>query len=196
MVKHNGDSHRGTGFVKFKKEKDAHRLLKLHNELADNPEKESLLDPRNFLKLGERRLNILPLLGDGQLKSNKLTKEEIKERTQLKGEIDLEKLMLTDVRDKKNFYLAKKGLYIGEENVESENEKETQKRKNHLADKLMKMRLPNMKISPNKMLFKNISKKLDKPFFHDFVKIVLRDSIPSKKLKTMKVIKNIKVLKD
>lgn len=76
--------------------------------------------------------------------------------------MNLDDLIKTDESKKKNFHLAKEGLFVHEGNVEGLNKEETLKRQNHLNEKLIKMQNPNMKISQTKIVLKNVAKNLDK----------------------------------
>lgn len=103
-----------------------------------------------------RNLILLPQIS--KQSAEHLKKEKEAPPVKKKTKINLDSLIASDLKKKKNFHLAKKGMFVCEENIETENNQESLKRANHLNEKLMKMQNPNMKISDSKVLLKNVGK--------------------------------------
>lgn len=64
------------------------------------------------------------------------------------------------------------------------------------AEKIQKMKNPNYKLSQTRILLKNINKDIDEDFLKRWVFEMFEGEIKSKQLKTEKLLKGIKLLKD
>ena len=113
-----------------------------------------------------------------------------------KGKINFEELIKLDFEGKKNFKLAKKGLYVSEENCQTKDEKESEKRSRHFNEKMEIMKSPNFKISDVRVVLKNVGKEHDESSIRKLAIELLEDKLGKKEIKNKKVIKNVKVLKD
>lgn len=140
-----------------------------------------------------RNLFLLPVISKAEAK--KQSRDNDKEVKKSKKKVTFEDLVKADKKKKKNCHLAKKGLYVTEDNVEVQSERETIKRKNHLIEKMLKMQNPNMKISSTKILLKNVNKLLEKQDYLSFSKNLLREEYQGN-IETAKIFNRINVLRD
>ena len=99
-----------------------------------------------------------------------------------------------DVSQKRNFHLAKEGLYISEENAQTSDKVESERRLRHLDEKLAKMNNPNYKISETRIALTGIDKKIDEAFLKKFALDLLASSLPAKQLNKLKLFRQVKVL--
>lgn len=156
-----------------------------------------LIDPENLFSIEGRPLHIQQALSKGDAKSLNSKPNNAALLTKLKkGTITFSELIELDREDKRHFSLAKRGLPVTEDNVDVGDKKEAEKRATHLAEKIEKMKNPNMKTSETRVLLKNVNKKLDEAFFKNFVKKIVEKGLGEKKVKNVKVLKAVKVLRN
>lgn len=127
----NDNTHKGTGFVKFKDENTSTKLIEMSKQLKEKPEEKVLIDPLNVLELKDRRLDILPVLSKEQVSAQE---QSVKPNLSKKKKLKLTEVITLDYKDKKNFKLALEGMPVTDENIEGINEAETEKRKRHLVN--------------------------------------------------------------
>lgn len=129
LVKRDENSHRGTGFVKFRDEADSQRLVEMSKELKAKPDEKVLIDPLNVLEIRNRQIEVLPALS-----KEDLPKHEAPVKVNVnKKKLKLETLIAMDYKNNRNFKLATEGFAVSEQNVEGKDAAETDKRRRHLV---------------------------------------------------------------
>ena len=113
-----------------------------------------------------------------------------------KGTITSSELILLDREDKRNLKLTTRGKVVTEDTVDTGDKVESEKRATHLAEKIEKMKNSNFKVSATRILLKNINKALDEEGLKTFVKEKLVGTLTPKELKSKKVLKNVRILRD
>lgn len=191
----NPEKNAGKGFVQFKDAAVAKKVIETSQEIKTSPDKKVLLDPENHYEISGRPLFILSAISRDDLakKMRPVTDPKMIKKMRA-GKMTFDELISTDIYDKKNFKLAKEGLYISEDNLHTDDKFETEKRIHHLDEKLTKMANPNYKMSDTRIAFKNIDKKIDEAFLKQFVREVLADTLSAKVFNKTKIIKQLKVL--
>lgn len=191
----NPEKNAGKGFVQFKDAETAKKVIEISQEIKTSPDKKVLLDPENNYEMNSRPLFILSAISREDLAKKLRPVTDPKMIKKMKeGKMTFDELISTDIYDKKNFKLAREGLYISEDNLHTEDKFETEKRIHHLDEKLTKMANPNFKMSDTRIALKNIDKKIDESFLKQFVRETLADIIPAKVMNKTKIIKQLKVL--
>ena len=87
-------THKGTGFVRFRDEKSANKLIEMSKELKEKPEQKVMIDPLNILELKERRVEVLPVLDKNHLPSQTPV---VKPTRSKKKKLKLSEVILTDL---------------------------------------------------------------------------------------------------
>ena len=187
----------GTGFIRFQDAKVSQEILEKVEKIQKSPADKVLLDPENLFEISGRQLFLKSALLKTDAKNLHKKEDDTLLRAKLKkGKISFTEIVTLDRENKRNFNLAKRGLYVDEDNITTEDKKESEKRANHFSEKITKMKTPNFKISDTRILLKNINKSLDENFLKTFVKQILEKILPKKEVKNKKLIKNIKILKE
>lgn len=156
-----------------------------------------LIDPENHFEINGRPIHLKQAVSKADAKSlNKGPNNAALLVKLKKGTILFPELILLDRDDKRNLKWAAKGCPVTEDNVDTKDKLESEKRASHLSEKIEKMKNPNFKVSTTRVLLKNVNKKLDEKFFKGFVKSVLASHASPKQLKTQKLLKHVKMLRD
>lgn len=125
------NTHKGTGFVRFRDEAVAHKLVQMSKELKEKPEEKVLIDPLNVLELKSRTIEVLPVLAKDQLPSNEpIVKINLSNKKKLK----LAEVIKSDYKDRRNFKLALEGFPVTDDTIDGKDELETEKRRRHLVN--------------------------------------------------------------
>lgn len=124
------NTHKGTGFVKFKDEKSAAKIVQMSKDLKSRPEDKVLLDPLNILELRSRTVEVLPALPKDQLPSHDPI---VKPNLSKKKKLRLNDLISMDYKDSRNFKLAVEGFPVTDDTVDGKDDAETEKRRRHLV---------------------------------------------------------------
>lgn len=232
-------SHKGVGFVKFADSATAQRLIEISKKLSEDPLCADEVDPNNWLEFNTKQVKILPAL----------RRENIQKMKDLESQkVDLNKIRKAsamaivnlDIKDARNMSLAKLGLPVFENNLKvfmklkgrsmgestkGQDKEQFKWREKHLQEKVNKMRNPNYKLNPQRVLFKGISKEISHNDLRQSIISVLsqeghvpavlkkrwaekkgKDPKPTgetgearasvKQLQTVKLFKQVKVIKD
>lgn len=195
--KENPDLNNGTGFICFQSPQTCANVLRKYNKAQESPEERVLIDPENTFEIGGRPLHLKQALPKTEAKNLNKGPNNASLLVKLKkGKITFAELIQLDRESKRNLSLAAKGLAVTEDNVDTPNKSETEKRATHLAEKMEKMKNPNFKVSPTRIMLKNISKNLEEDGLKELIKKVFAPKLTPKELKHKKLLKDIKVLRD
>lgn len=195
--KENPELNNGTGFICFVDEKLCHEILEKFDKTQENPAQKIIFDPENNFEINGRQMFMKSALPKEEAKNlhKKVDDTALREKLK-KNKINFSELIQLDRENKRHFHLAKKGVFVSEDSCKVDDPKETEKRENHFNEKLVKMKNPNFKISPTRILLKNINKDHDEAFMKAFVLEILLKSMTKKDIKNKKIIKDVKILKD
>lgn len=156
-----------------------------------------LVDPENNFEIEGRPLHLKQAISKDQAKDLNKNPNNASLLVKLKkGTITFSELILLDREGKRNLQLCSRGKVVTEDTVNTSDKVESEKRAAHLAEKVEKMKNPNFKVSATRILLKNINKGLDEEGLKTFVKEKLAGKLTPKELKTRKLLKSIKILRD
>jgi nucleolar protein 4 len=222
--------HKGVGFVKFAEASVAQKLIDISRQLDEDPLKADELDPNNWLEFNTKQIKILPAMKREKLVKMQETQNQKVDLSKIKKTSAL-KIVTLDPKDMRNMSLAKLGLPIFENNLKifmklkgktmGEKTKGMEKtqlkwRENHLTEKVTKMRNPNYKINPKRIVLKGISKSLTHDQIRRHLILILNEEgyvpeklkqrlagkegkevkVTVKHLQTVKLFKQVKVMRD
>lgn len=191
--------HNGNGFIKFKDQKIADRLMDITEQFNKGEYVPKAKDPK--IEINGIRLQFFPALKKGEARDIKLQREQELSKKDNKDEKkarhkkvkSLEELIAADKAGKRRLAYTKMGFFdsIDESKL---NDFDKAQRSAHKDEKVAKMQNPNYFISEKRVILKNIDKLLTDIQIRELANEVLSEKMTQKELKKAKIYSDIRLL--
>jgi len=197
-MNHETGSHKGTGFVKFKKPEDAEKVLKVSGDIETKIQ--STRVPKNKKKEGD-----IVTTDDVELKGRRLIVMRAMKRDDLSTKKKEDEVKQEEYKDKRNMHLKKEGLTnIDDFENQEISPADMKRREKFLEDKENSLKSnPNLFVSKTRLTIRNLPKKSfdEKELKTLFINVInekiasTTDKAEKAILKKRKFVQQVKVLK-
>ena len=154
--------------------------------------------PKFFAAIDKKKASRIQIDRNKEIKDKKKGKglKEDKQRRKRKT-VNLQDLIDDDKLGKRRLKYSVLGCNILSEDAQEKlSTLDKKQRDAHHEEKLEKMKNPNFFVSENKVLFKNIDKKLDTKMLKQKIETLVREIEPKGALKNKKILKKVNLLED
>ena len=192
--------HNGNGFVKFKEQKVADRLIDMTEQFNKGEYIPQAKDPK--IEIHGIRVQFFPALKKNEAKEIKVerekeiaqkgTKDEKKARTKKKFK-SLDELIATDKTGKRRLVYTKLGFFDNIEDAKL-NDVDKAQRSAHRDEKMAKIQNPNYFVSEKRVILKNIDKMLTDIQVRTLATEVMSAQLTPKEIKKSKIFSDVKLI--